>query len=590
MILHIFKNPKRNAILFLISSYVLYMSGIVYLWQHPETTYVLFIFTQSSKAIFILTMSAMSVMAAFILISIKRTSKNNTLLWISGTLLLTLIVLSSIFLWRILGYYFIVGMDIYNYIGMAKDIIHFSHVPQTPYYPSFYPAQPLLYAILHLVSSISVFNAFVYAPALYYLMSVLILYLTSKYLINQTKNLRNIVTGGLVSILVLPNFFNEFIYPYNQTFSIIIFGVVIYIYLKYQTKKELKYQALLLPVLIVLPFTHPIPAYIMGLILLGELIINRNRYSTSLFGIYTITFIAWILIVSTGGLMGFALRNHMKSILQYTTAEKTEQLIGTTMAAGKSITSLIAYTLAEIHPILLYSLIAFVIFLKSFSKHIMASTRSHYPMAVTKIIKILWLPILGYTLPSTLTFLHNPTRLALDNPFIYFIVPVAIYGIIIHLSNGSKLRKPVTIPLVTLAIVIILTSSILLPAIEYKIAFYPSKTKTWQEPISVRFYETYNNPRGKIYAAGSQTQIGSYISKDLGKVYHPRQHLLETLEINDFAYIFILRKTILTYTELYPGYKYTREFFTQTYIEFELIYSNDEVKIFMNKEKQEGWS
>jgi hypothetical protein len=508
-------------------------------------------------------------------------------------LLVTLLTISitGFYSWKIAGYYYSVGLDLFNYIGTARDIISTSHILVQKSYPNFYPAQDLLIAALSLVINEDITSLFFMVPSmLYFIIIVVVLYLASKQLfilmMEKRASLRNKKEVDMSLVLVtvtagMSNFLDGFIFPYKQTYSIILFGIFLLMFLKFLSGKHTGSYLSLFPIILIFPFAHPVTSLLLLAFLVGTYLTMTDfrDYLKILLLAYFLVLMLWLVYYSFNGLLGMTFKIYVFTFESITTATQLSKMFSESLGMGVALWKVFLYAILLTHPIISY----YVIWL---TVSILLIKRKSFPKILSKLTIILLFTLTVYALLNFLFYVHNPIRIVIDNPFMFLVVPIAISSIF-YTQYTKKSKQPNLIIklLLLLNLILILTTSVLSPWIEKEISILPSNAITFQENAGVIFfYKNVERIPMRIYTLGTlQSQISAFISKDLGMLYKPAEFETKYIEnITSESYVFLPRKEAIAYKELY-SFDYFTNTVKEIYIYQDIIYQNKEITLFKYK-------
>lgn len=560
----------------IIIAYLIYVLGTLTIWNNPEQNWELFIFSQTKFGLTLIYISEiLGILSLILLMNRKWMSSKYSI--VSIGLLFILCTLTIIYLWRIVSYYFITGMDLYNYMGMVKDIVQAGKLPQVNY-PDYYPAHQITHVFITYSSSLSIYSSFVYFTGLIYIYSVIVIYVTLRRVFAVSYSW---IITLLFMLISIPNFFGIFVYPYNQTYALMLFFGWVYAVVRLLERVNLIEILLTIVISSSIIIAHPIVATTLFLYMLSLVIVNtRKKVFITLFTSYAVVFILWNFYTSDA-MARLTIRSFLiEYLFKYTSEDIALDWTQKAIQATTSVTRLILYTIITTFPIIAYGSLMIISIKKLLLDKTCISQSVCYK--IKAILTISLIPFTAYALSPMISLVHNPVRLILANPFTIIIVLLATISIVqVYTSSEVHKTKPV---LLSVYLIIIIFISTLNPVFEQELRVYPSQTKTWQEPIAIKFFEAYSNLWYDIFQIGSFTQIWSYTSKDLGfKNRYQVKKIEEESEIQDMkknSYLFILRKDYLIYVNLYRGYRYTPNFFQGVNMILNRIYKNNEVDIY----------
>ena len=582
---------RKLILLNYIIAFILLVAGVITNSSNSHNGYSLFIL-DDIKPLFIMRLFAFFLVFITFLISlhIKDLEYFSSRLYIFMLLVILLTIsITSLYSWKISGYYYSIGLDLFNYIGTARDIIGTSHISVHEYYPNFYPAQDLLIATLSIVINEDISSLFFMVPSiLYFIIIVLVLYLVSKQLILLMEKSASLFLKEVKVPLVLvtatagmTNFLDGFIFPYKQTYSIILFGIFLFMFLKFLSEKHTKSYFSLFPIILIFPFAHPITSLLLLAFLVGTYLTItdfRDRLKILLLT-YSFVLMLWLIYYSFSGLLGTNFKSYVFTFEKETTATQLSKMFSESLGMGVELWKIFLYTMLLTHPAISYYIVWLTV-------SILLIKRKSFSKILSKLTFILLFMVTVYALLSFLFYVHNPIRIVIDNPFMFLVVPLTISGIFSALYTKKSKQLNLTIKLLLLLnLMLILTTSVLSPWIEKEISILPSNAITFQENAGVIFFYQYvEQIPMKICTLGTlQSQISAFISKDLGMLYKPAEFRTKYIEnITSESYVFLPRKEVIAYKELY-SFDYFTNAVKEIYTYQDIIYQNKELTLFKYK-------
>lgn len=170
--------------------------------------------------------------------------------WLAGLFFLISNNILVIMLPVLKGYYFYGRADTLSHIGWIKDTIFYGFFERN----NFYPITHVLFSEISIITNIFPMDVFKYMPLFFYMLLVLFIHLFAKaILVKKEQVLLATASGGILFLWgyhtnMVPNGLANFFYP--------LFIAIFYFR---NTKKSFNYNVLLLIIIALFPFFHPLP-------------------------------------------------------------------------------------------------------------------------------------------------------------------------------------------------------------------------------------------------------------------------------------------------------------------------------------------
>ncbi len=169
--------------------------------------------------------------------------------WLIGLVIILLNNMLILLLPVLKGYVFYGKYDILTHIGLTKDILSYGYFEKE----NFYPITHVLFSEIALIANIPPMSLFSYMPVFFSMLFILFIHLFAKAILNKKEQVLIATASGGVLLLwgyhtiVVPNGIADFFYP--------LFMAVFYLR---NTKKSFNYNVLLLILVLLFPFLHPL--------------------------------------------------------------------------------------------------------------------------------------------------------------------------------------------------------------------------------------------------------------------------------------------------------------------------------------------
>lgn len=182
-------------------------------------------------------------------ISLITFYNNREYYWLAGMIILFSNNMLVLMLPLLKGYVFFGKGDPLTHVGMVKDILLFGGFEKD----NFYPITHILFSEIALIANILPMALFKYMPVFFNMLFMLSMYLFAKTIFQKREHiLIAIASGGILSLgsfhtHILPNGIANFLFP-----------LFIAIFFLRNSKKSVTYSVLLLILIVLLSFLHPL--------------------------------------------------------------------------------------------------------------------------------------------------------------------------------------------------------------------------------------------------------------------------------------------------------------------------------------------
>jgi len=180
--------------------------------------------------------------------SVKRISNN---FWMIGFLILIManFVILSVSVFR--GYYIYGRGDIMTHLGITKEIISHGYTP----YNDFYPVSHIILAQLSVLTNVSYILISRYISVIYSIFYMMFIYCLSKSLFNDK---RYYLIATEASVVIFFCLFQTNMYPH--LLSVLTLPLLYYLYIKSSGNPAPEFKIIMVIVVLLYPFYHPITA------------------------------------------------------------------------------------------------------------------------------------------------------------------------------------------------------------------------------------------------------------------------------------------------------------------------------------------
>lgn len=250
----------------------------------------------SSLSLFFYFVLAFNIICGSIFIVLSLT-RPNTNVWIWGYFLLILNVLIIFCLPFIRGYEMYGIADPISHLGHIRDIINYNHIIDDEL---FYPILHILIAIVNCFGNIDYKIVYNYLAPLFSVFFMISMYLLSKEIFQEKEKV--ILTSAISLVpFIHSSYYVNFV---PNGFSFMLVPLILYLYFKVEGKKSWPYSVLLVMLLFLIPFSHPLTTVVLivffvtiELSYLALKYVNKDfEYSISFNKplILVVTFFTWI--------------------------------------------------------------------------------------------------------------------------------------------------------------------------------------------------------------------------------------------------------------------------------------------------------
>ncbi len=169
--------------------------------------------------------------------------------WLAGLAIILLNNMLVLLLPVLKGYVLYGRTDTLTHIGWIKDIVSYGYFEKD----NFYPITHVLFSEIALIANIPPTSLFSYMPVLFAMLFMLFIHLLAKAVLNNKEQVLIATASGGTLILwsyhtqLMPNGIADFFFP-----------LVIAIFYLRNTKKSFNYNVLLLILIVLFPFLHPL--------------------------------------------------------------------------------------------------------------------------------------------------------------------------------------------------------------------------------------------------------------------------------------------------------------------------------------------
>jgi hypothetical protein len=290
-----YSGSRMNRLIkvFLIASFVSLTMTLILIWLNsPAKGYELSIYAAIPSVVWILLVFVVCV--GITVIVFRASQRNVGSLWLLGFFLLILVNIIVLSLQFARGYYSYGWGDPFYHIRVAQSIATDGSIGSV-YYPATHIIGGVTIEVLNLPSVVVVR----YLPVFFSVVFMVFTYLLT--LVVSGKKEHAILAAAASSPLL---FIYYQIIPYPHALSILLFPMVFYAYFSYSNKPSISKGAVLVVLLFLFPFIHPVPEIILITCLLvvevGKVIWSRrmglkvSNVSFVPFMFSSVAFLAWI--------------------------------------------------------------------------------------------------------------------------------------------------------------------------------------------------------------------------------------------------------------------------------------------------------
>lgn len=261
---------NRNRLIMLTTTFscLSFIYALLIILNNPSKGYELSIYS-ATPAIFWIAITIGLVNGIFLIVCSMFDS--NKKMWLFGAFEIVFCNAIVISLYALRGYVLYLGRgDVTSYVGMAKDISIYGHIPDY----NFYPMSSILISQISQLSYLQVIDISKYLPSLFFVLYVFFVYCWAKSMINDKYFILN------VFIASAPIFFAWFTTSiYHQFLSVMILPLF---FLCLQKNQNYGYRILCIVICVTYPFWHPIIAIIVCAYLMAWFLAERYCYNINI--------------------------------------------------------------------------------------------------------------------------------------------------------------------------------------------------------------------------------------------------------------------------------------------------------------------
>lgn len=485
----------------------------------PATTYDISIYDALPAGFWICILAALFISHFAILIAVISKEEGGS--WASGFLAIIVAncVLLSVPLIR--GYFIYGAQDEASHIGWVKDVLITGNIGQTDYYPLMH----IHGAIINLLSNIPLSLMIIITPVLFSLFFILAFHLLSREVFVHKGE---VLLATMFSSIMIFQWIQYSYAPYSQSFLLIPFGI--YLLLKgNRSNNKLSFNVLLILVIILLAFFHPLTSLVMiGILALVDICPQLIRRSSRFIArrtewMSTRVFILMAAVVfSLWSAYTYALVNNVTKIFLFVMGESLStdfqfysNLVSISSPDLSTLVTLFMdrYGQAIILSIMAFIAIAYILYIRK--KNSGRELNIHVLVAMVGFIFFIVAGTMFFVLPITFIFMRI-VNVALI--FSLLLVPFVLYR---FLSNPKRIFSKVVTLLVCLCI------------------------------ISLLYFSTFNLlPSPKIKEVGNQVELSSYVG--MSAYFHHCDRNVPVWEIGPYQVRYLALMYGMNVKEQYP--------------------------------------
>jgi hypothetical protein len=234
-------------------------AAIIIAWMNPATGFESSIYSTTPLVLWIALIFSEIVGVSLVIRTFSSRDPTRNTTWKYGLLLIFLVYAVTLSLFIIRGYYmWCMGGDPATHLGWANEILQTGHLPSN----LIYPATHIFLSEISMVTSLSPVSLHRIVPFFFGLICVAFTYLFVRELSPNT------VMPIIAAVISCPFVYSLYLNLTPNELANMLIPLALFLIFKYLRRNNAGWGILLVVILILYPIFHPLPAIVLGIILL----------------------------------------------------------------------------------------------------------------------------------------------------------------------------------------------------------------------------------------------------------------------------------------------------------------------------------